>query len=237
MSDAPEDRAGLYVLGVLDDIEMAEVRRDAAQNPTLAASIADWERRLAPLGEMAGEVPPPASVWTALELAIGRLQRPVAAASAVGDRAAWQGAARRWRSLAFGSMALAASAAGLLLWRVAHEAAQPPARYAVVLPMQGKIGGWLIEVRPNGEVRAVAQGGVSHPDNKDFELWALAERATTPEPLGVLPVGSAAISLHPRPLPKAPFELLVSLEPKGGSPTGLPTGPVMFAGEIAEPHG
>jgi anti-sigma-K factor RskA len=29
--------------------------------------------------------------------------------------------------------------------------------------------------------------------------------------------------------------LLVSLEPKGGSPTGLPTGPVMFAGDVVTP--
>lgn len=74
-----------------------------------------------------------------------------------------------------------------------------------------------------------------HAVGQDFELWALADRATKPVPLGLLPTATASADLRPASLPAQRFKLLVSLEPKGGSPTGLPTGPVQFAGEPVGP--
>jgi anti-sigma-K factor RskA len=47
----------------------------------------------------------------------------------------------------------------------------------------------------------------------------------------LLPVNASAVIKADR-LPTKKYQLLVSLEPKGGSPTGLPTGPVMYAGEV-----
>ena len=35
-------------------------------------------------------------------------------------------------------------------------------------------------------------------------------------------------------MPREATQLLVSLEPLGGSPTGLPTGPVLFAGTLTK---
>ena len=54
----------------------------------------------------------------------------------------------------------------------------------------------------------------------------LPQGETKPRSLGVLPPsgGSLAAPLAPN------TQLLVSLEPKGGSPTGQPTGPVLYGG-------
>jgi anti-sigma-K factor RskA len=67
-----------------------------------------------------------------------------------------------------------------------------------------------------------------------YELWALPQGAA-PKSLGVIPPG-AIVRV---PLPATAEELLtsipalaVSLEPPGGSPTGQPTGPVLFSGSI-----
>jgi anti-sigma-K factor RskA len=123
-------------------------------------------------------------------------------------------------------MALAASLAIIMLSR-----SPPPApALAMIMPARPGLGGWLVSVKPDGEIHAVAQGALSHTLTQDFELWALADGATTPIPLGLLPQTSSTV-LRPRDLPKHQFTLLVSLEPKGGSPTGLPTGPVLFSSQ------
>jgi anti-sigma-K factor RskA len=97
----------------------------------------------------------------------------------------------------------------------------------MVMPQTAGVGGWLVTVAANGDVHAVAQGALTHTREQDFELWALPTGSAKPVPLGLLPTAEGAVLTHAA-VPKQPFVLLVSLEPKGGSPTGLPTGPVMF---------
>jgi anti-sigma-K factor RskA len=88
---------------------------------------------------------------------------------------------------------------------------------APVLMAMAERNGWLV-VRPTASI--------SVPTDKDLELWALPPGETRPQSLGVLPpAGGQRIA------PLAPnTQLLVSLEPKGGSPTGQPTGPVLYGG-------
>jgi anti-sigma-K factor RskA len=61
-----------------------------------------------------------------------------------------------------------------------------------------------------------------------LELWALAAGAKAPAPLGVIPPAGKTVP----PGVAEGTTLLVSLEPKGGSPTGKPTGPVLYAGTL-----
>lgn len=233
MSDtlSPEDRAGQYVLGVLDAAEMQAVRRDAAQDAALAAAIGMWERRLAPLTALAGETPPPPALWKSIT---ARLDGGLPGTGTKLPRGArGSRALAAWRAAAIGAMAIAASLAGVLVWRWQTPQAAP--RLALILPLQQAPGAWLAELRPDGGIRVVAQGNVNHPADRDFELWALADHATRPVPLGLMPVAAASAELHPAGLPHARFKLLVSLEPKGGSRTGLPTGPVLFGADIVTP--
>src|SRR3546814_7580452 len=66
-----------------------------------------------------------------------------------------------------------------------------------------------------------------------LELWLIAQDRK-PESLGLLkPQASTLITLNKTRL--APeVTLAVSLEPTGGSPTGQPTGAVLYAGEIGK---
>jgi anti-sigma-K factor RskA len=243
MSDSlsPEERAGQYVLGVLDAEEMQAVRRDAAQDAALAAAIDMWERRLTPLTALAGERAPPPELWSSITARLdGTLPgtgtpqpRRAAGTARDGRRAPGPRVLAAWRAAAIGSMAIAASLAGLLVWRAQTPPAAP--RLAMILPLQQTPGAWLVELRPDGGIRVIAEGNVNHPTDRDFELWALAQHATKPVPLGLMPVAAASAELHPADLPHVNFKLLVSLEPKGGSPTGLPTGPVLFGADVAPP--
>jgi anti-sigma-K factor RskA len=75
-------------------------------------------------------------------------------------------------------------------------------------------------------VRRVA--GAAPPD-KSYELWAVAPN-TAPRSLGL--VEEASLSRVLDVPPSGDLTLAVSLEPKGGSPTGAPTGPVVFTGAL-----
>jgi anti-sigma-K factor RskA len=229
-----EDRAGLYVLGALNPEEMRAVRADAERDPALAADIVAWEQRLTPLVHLLPLMPVPDTLWQELETRLNRLSSGGQAIGQIYQPPLRQRTRRRgerqameaWRAVAFGAMALAASLAIIMLTR----SQQPPPALAMIMPAQPGLGGWLVSVKPDGEIHAVAQGALSHTLAQDFELWALADGSTTPVPLGLLPQTSSTV-LRPHDLPKHQFTLLVSLEPKGGSPTGLPTGPVLFSSQ------
>ncbi|WP_434709254.1 anti-sigma factor [Pseudomonas sp. R1-1] len=71
--------------------------------------------------------------------------------------------------------------------------------------------------------------------DRSLELWAIPDGGT-PISLGVVPVGGKGkveLSEAQKALIGKPIVLAVTLEPKGGSPTGKPTGPVLYQGSLA----
>ncbi len=71
---------------------------------------------------------------------------------------------------------------------------------------------------------------VSLTSDQSLELWAL-KKDGPPASLGVI-AADKLTAVNQRALPKDTKGLAVSLEPLGGSPTGAPTGPVLFVGEL-----
>ena len=71
--------------------------------------------------------------------------------------------------------------------------------------------------------------------DRSLELWAIPADGK-PISLGVIPVGGKGkveLNEAQQALIGKPIALAVSLEPKGGSPTGQPTGPVLYQGTLA----
>jgi anti-sigma-K factor RskA len=68
-------------------------------------------------------------------------------------------------------------------------------------------------------------------DNKAFELWMLPTSGQ-PKSLGLMPVSNKETKMVLSPQLLSVLQnskgLAISIEPKGGSPTGLPTGPVVY---------
>jgi anti-sigma-K factor RskA len=84
----------------------------------------------------------------------------------------------------------------------------------------------VISVR---RVAAASEAGKSH------ELWAVGGGRDRPQSLGIIDASlripaTALGTLKPSDL--AETVLAVSVEPQGGSPTGQPTGPVVFTGKL-----
>ncbi|MBC7833253.1 MAG: RNA polymerase subunit sigma-70, partial [Hyphomicrobium sp.] len=59
--------AAEYALGTLPAAERASVALRARMEPTLAAAIEDWERRLSPLSETIAAREVPADLWARIE--------------------------------------------------------------------------------------------------------------------------------------------------------------------------
>ncbi len=70
-------------------------------------------------------------------------------------------------------------------------------------------------------------GRLAAPAGHDYELWSLADGASRPVALGLLRDGTAMVKAGRIGTGKG--KLLVSLERAGGSSTGLPGGPVVWA--------
>ena len=71
---------------------------------------------------------------------------------------------------------------------------------------------------------------VSLTSDQSLELWAL-KKDGPPASLGVI-AADKLTALNKKTLPKDTKGLAVSLEPLGGSPTGAPTGPGLFVGDL-----
>lgn len=224
--DEPDMRAAEYVLGLLPPAEMDAIRLELARNPTLAQAIAHWEALLMPLAAALPPEPPPALIWQRLEAELGIRESTQASITPFPPRLLrragfWQGATA--------AVAALAACLALLLLRVP---ASGPHYATAIAPIQGPAATWLAETRADGALVVTALGQTARPTGKDLELWALAPGATKPVSLGVLPASGAPVVVAAN-LPRDRLQLLVSLEPAGGSPSGQPTGPVLYAGTLA----
>ncbi len=220
--------AGEYVLGTLPRDEAARVAADAFGDPLLADAISFWEQRLAPLAMTVPAQTPPAGLWPRIErTAYGP---PVAGRARRGDDR--QGGSRRslaaWKGATAISFLIAASVAAIALFD--HVPMATPV--AVLAPLGAAQAGFVVEARGDGVVSVLPIRPALVPTGRDLELWSLADGEKVPHPLGVLP--AAGVRLAPGALPAGHAQILVSLEPAGGSPTGLPTGPVLYGGALAQ---
>src|SRR5579875_682352 len=224
--DNPDLLAGEYVLGCLDAEAAAAVVARAAREPELAAAIRAWERRLVPLAEVLPETAPPPELWQRiaaalppppLDLALARFRRRL----------------RIWQAGAAGALAVAAALAGILLWREPPSpvVAPTPRAIATLAPTNNGKGPLFVAVMDaGGEIAVASAAPLSVAPDRSLELWELPAGETRPRSLGVLPSRGTYRVRAPAAAPKT--QLMISLEPRGGSPTGEPTGPVVYAGTL-----
>jgi anti-sigma-K factor RskA len=226
-----ETRAAEFVLGTLDPAEHRMIEAQRYTDPKLAAAIDYWEARLAPLSDSVAPVAPPADLWQRIE---ARLPPVVLREATVpAEMRRLNRAIVFWRRATIGAVALAAVLAGLLLYAPAFRPrSEAPSYAAAITPLQGQGAAWLAETQPDGSILVVALGKADRPSDKDFELWALAEGTTKPVSLGVLPESGRYRVPGDRLGRRDHLQLLISVEPKGGSTTGLPTGQILYGGEL-----
>lgn len=224
--------AGEYVLGTLSAEERREFEEAARADPALRSEQHAWEARLAALGLRLDPVAPRPITW--LEV----LQRTSAPATPAPRPARMTQA---W--------AMLATAASLVLgFGLYREMSAPPPeprieRVEVPVPAETFVAYlqvpqstmfWTVAAAPGQNEIKVRAGGEAPAAAKDLdaELW-LITRAGDAISLGVIPKQGEIR----RPLPSGLAlgeggAVAVSLEPRGGSPTGKPTGPVVTTATV-----
>ncbi len=209
------------MLGLLPPNQARALEALALSDAAVAASVTAWEDRLAPLADLVPPLPPPPALWRRLALAAGLDDATSPGRGA--SRALWRSLGL-WRTAAAGAAAIAAGLAVLLYAQPARRA-EP--LLAALTPFNAPGATFLVRVGPDGMATVVAVTDASVPQGRSLQLWAVRAGADAPVSLGLLP-GSGRARL---PIPPAPgTQLLISQEPLGGSPTNLPTGPVVYSG-------
>ena len=226
-----EHLAREYALGTLPWRVRRRVRVLMKTEPKLRQAVADWENRLSPLAQALPDVEPPKQVWDAVQLRLGH--RPVARG--------WWSSLGFWRAAAaFASVATLALA--LLLVTPVPEHTPPQAMMVVVMEdLQTKSPAMTVAWEP-GEpaqrrlrIRVIGHAEMA-PDTA-WELWMLPGGDKPPVSLGLITTHEEQSVIVPATLAPdldAASGLAMSVEPSGGSPTGAPTGPVLYAGQCVK---
>lgn len=232
-------QAGEYVLGVLDARERALVQAWIDTDPAFARLVAGWEDRLGPWFDSIEPVEVPAHVWPRIRTRLG--WSPVEG----GRRGLWQSAGF-WRAMT--AVAAAAAIAAVFLGRVPRPPApvtpppvvvQPPpaepARPVTTLAREDGSPGWLASIdTARGVVQLVPVPTPADAQGRVPELW-LIPPGEAPRSLGLVSVDKTQLVVVPKALLRALAKgstLAISLEPPGGAPQGVPTGPIIAKGGI-----
>ena len=209
----PDEEADLlaaeYVVGVLDLSERAAVEARLRRDTDVAARVVAWEGRFADLNDDYAPVPAP-DVFARIEARLFP-QAPI-------QRRGWFSGLI---GAATAAVAVVAVAAFLLLipadptLQAVLSADASPLRYEAVIA--------------DDEMTLTRVAGAAADASQDYELWIIVGDAA-PVSLGVLRGDSITL-----PIPEAAaigHVLAVTLEQRGGSPTGAPLGPIVAAGAL-----
>ncbi|MBL1377150.1 anti-sigma factor [Zobellella iuensis] len=221
------DLAGEYVLGTLAADERRQLEQRLAQDEPLRAAVAEWEERLHPLTGLVVPQTPSTRLWPRVERSLDALAR---AREAAEPARGWRRLGL-WRGLTAASLAMSLLLAAVLVYRPL-----PEPRYIVVLVApEDRAPGWLVQARDPREVQLIPLASVEVPADKVLEFWTKGDDWSQPVSLGLVAPGERLrITMDELP-PLAPNQLFeLTLEQAGGSPTGLPTGPIQFIGRAVE---
>lgn len=253
--------AAEYVLGTLDAAERRDAVALASRDPDFAASVRAWEDRLAPLDADTAAVPPAATLFQRIEAVIddaGRLRPDIFAGSApeqasssrdvpavdatgrledaagIADVIDLRARLARWRAAAATAMALAAALAAVaVIDRLPKAEVPATGRYLAVVNTDGALPAMIVDVDTAGGTVTVRPVAAETPADRSLELWAIPEGGQ-PVSLGLVDPATKVQRFRPDRAGVIPTRGLfaVSVEPVGGSPTGAPTGPVIYSGAL-----
>ncbi len=233
--------ASEYVLGTLRGGARRRFVQLMQRDAALREAVATWEAHLTPLADLVEPIAPPRRVWNNIEARIG-----ATAASSRSNAETNQNAAGNaisgggfWGSLPFwrGLGVVGSTAAAILLAATLRSApvavVSPDPMVVAVLEDNGEAR-LIVEQPKSGYVMVKMVKPWNGPDDHSLELWVIPKDGA-PRSIGLV---SDSVDTK---LIKTDMDVrltdgtlfAVSKEPKGGSPTGAPTGAVLCKGVIA----
>lgn len=207
-----------YAIGLMPAAARRRFEQLLLEDAALRAELAHWQESLASLTESLPEQPVPEHVWQGITARIEpqRLHVPE-------KRSFWN-----WMRVTAALCSLVVVVFLSMLYN------RDDARYSATLLSADAQPALKVEAHANFlNVEPLTLAAVD--PGRSLELWAIPANGK-PISLGVIPAGGKGkveLSDAQKALIGKPIALAVSLEPKGGSPTGQPTGPVLYQGALA----
>src|SRR5450631_3106262 len=273
--------AAEYALGTLDAAERAQVETMMSVDTDFTAMVEAWQHKLGVLNQMVGSVEPRPEVWDRIKSAAGLAEpqapmalpeapppaapqaevvEPAAATVDTSNVIQLSGQARRWRTIASFTTAIAAALVAMIavgayqpdllpdrfrpkpqtqvVEAKAPPAASPPsAQYVAVLQKEGGSPAFILTVDGATRNFTVRKVGASVDPGKSFELWLISDKLPKPRSLGVIGSGDftsrPVLASYDADIVKA-ATYAVTVEQGGGSPDGAPHSTPVFAGKLIE---
>ena len=210
--------AAEYVLGTLRGRARRRFLRLMTDRADVRFAVWQWERRLGDLALSVRPKQPRRRVWKNICRRIESSQRA-------------PGLLERWSGL-WVALPTAVAAA----WLAVAILPTPGVDRIAVFTDEDAATLWVISADlDTGRLQTEAINAAAPDGDLDYELWILPDEGN-PKSLGVLPITAGAIETEISPQLIAALtdagRLAISLEPSGGSPTGLPTGPVVHVTSV-----
>lgn len=215
-----------YILGTLKGAARRRFEQLIRQKPVWAQTLSWWESHMHLLADTVPAVNPPNKVWKNIEAQLFNRKAT--------QHSAW------WKNWAFASTALATGLAILLVIQMPQSLNDSKPAAVALLATEKSEAGWLLNETKKSDtdvtINAIALASLQLKADNAFELWLLPADKSKPISLGLLPQqGNNVFKVPKDVIPLMATGLLaVSLEPVGGSPTGQPTGAVLYQGRMTK---
>lgn len=206
-----------YAIGLMAPTARRRFERLLAEDRALELELGQWQDALARLATPVPDAPVPERVWENIKARIEPQHLHVPTRSRT----------RHWLR------ATALAAAVVLAVGIGMYYNRDQAMYSATLVSASNQPAVTIEAFDQ-YLQVAPLNLASAPADRSMQLWAIPAEGT-PVSLGLMPEGGKGrISLDEsqRKLLGEPIALAISLEPEGGSPTGQPTGPVLYHGQV-----
>lgn len=205
-----------YILGTLQGQARKRFQRLLVSSAQARQTLWMWEQQLTPLAERLTPISPRPEVWQQITRRLGWQTEPSKAKYSI--------------PLSWIFAAAASFFAVMLLLQPLQQG--PTLQQVAILQAEDAKAWWAIsKTRDQLSIRALS--AVQPSAVQDYELWMLPADGLAPISLGLLPQSGMITVAVPELLASGAISALaVSLEPRGGSPLSVPSGPVLFVADI-----
>ena len=207
-----------YAIGLMPSAARRRFEQLLLEDAALRVELAQWQESLTSLTDALPEQPVPDRVWQGITARIDPQELHVPH-----KRPFWN-----WLRVTMAVCSLVIAVTLGVLYN------RDDARYSATLVSANAQPALKVQAHENYlQVEPLTLAAID--PGRSLELWAIPADGK-PISLGVIPTGGKGkveLNEAQKALIGKPIALAVSLEPKGGSPTGQPTGPVLYQGALA----
>jgi anti-sigma-K factor RskA len=219
--------AAEYVIGTMHGMARKRYQRLMVQYPQIREATDQWEAHFNSLGSQLKPIAPDPSVWNKI---VQRLDNEIIAKESTNVILLPKNKPNIWKGWSL--LATAAAVVLAIILVTPQGDVSKRSEQFTVFQNDDSQSLWLIEIFSES-IEVTATINLQQKSNNDYQLWIVPKNGSEPISLGLMPqTGELSLPKSSQFDQLEIAALAVSLEPIGGSPTGLPT-EVIYISELA----